>query len=102
MWDGDHCQQDTDGCEDCTCYGGVSCTDSVSPESGAKCGSCPSGLFKADERCSGEHKFCSYINLVHDVQILMSVVAAVFVSQRKTASILKGAMCVSVKMAIKV
>lgn len=42
------------------------------------------------------------INLVHDVQISMSVIAAVFVSQRKTASILKGAMCVSVKMAIKV
>ena len=42
------------------------------------------------------------INLVHDVQISMSVIAAVFVSQRKTASILKGATCVSVKMAIKV
>ena len=42
------------------------------------------------------------INLVHDVQILMSVIAAVFVSQQKTASILKGAMRVSVKMAIKV
>ena len=41
-------------------------------------------------------------NLVHDVQILMSAVTAVFVSQQKTASILKGAMCVSVKMAIKV
>lgn len=42
------------------------------------------------------------INLVHYVQILMSVVIAMFVSQQKTASILKRAMCVSVKMAIKV
>ena len=54
MWDGEYCQSDADGCDDCSCYDGVSCTDNGSPLSGVTCGACPAGLFKGDERCIGE------------------------------------------------
>ncbi|XP_003389333.1 PREDICTED: mucin-like protein [Amphimedon queenslandica] len=51
VWDGEYCQSDANGCDDCSCYDGVSCTDNVSPLSGVTCGACPAGLFKGDERC---------------------------------------------------
>uniref|UniRef100_A0A1X7TZY4 VWFD domain-containing protein n=1 Tax=Amphimedon queenslandica TaxID=400682 RepID=A0A1X7TZY4_AMPQE len=51
VWDGEYCQSDANGCDDCSCYDGVSCTDNVSPLSGVTCGACPAGLFKGDEKC---------------------------------------------------
>ncbi|RDD39041.1 Mucin-like protein, partial [Trichoplax sp. H2] len=51
-WTGDHCTQDVDACADQPCFGNVTCTDNVAPQSGYSCGDCPTGYVGDGLKCT--------------------------------------------------
>ena len=52
--EGAFCEEDTDGCEQITCFPeGTKCMDVPAPGVGAVCGPCPKGYFADGEKCAG-------------------------------------------------
>ncbi len=54
--EGQHCEEDVDGCAQTTCFEGVECTDVPAPGIGAECGPCPDGYSGNGGKCAGMSK----------------------------------------------
>ena len=104
---GRFCGEDFDGCSEVSCYEGVTCTDNLAPQTGATCGTCPTGLEGDGNKCVGESQAAintevvtSYkilsLSLHYFHKILMSVLM-VKTTANKCVSILRDHSCVSVE-----
>ena len=43
-YEGDHCENDVDGCKELSCFNDATCTDVPAPGTGATCPPCPTGF----------------------------------------------------------
>ena len=60
-YEGDHCENDVDGCKELSCFNDATCTDVPAPGTGATCPPCPTG-FTGDNGlvCNGKRPLLAF------------------------------------------